>query len=175
MLCGRMSRGTADDMDVLEVRELNINDMKIDLKQTLMKLPINNREELYMLLRNIFQYSHIYYSEWKDIVIDTHVVHEVVNIIRRYESNELQLHGDGVRLLYQLSTVTSNKHAIIQVLSDASVIELLLRLLLEHPIYGICISILDQIVSADSTWFIRLNEICKCLLKYNAVIKINFE
>ena len=119
------------------------------LANVLSTLPVHNRDELYMIIRDILRQSHVYYYDWQDIKVGIQLIGTVVDIIRRYDLNGLQMNGDSLKLLYQLASVSSST-VITASLSDNSVIELILRLLLEHPIYDICICILDIIISSST-------------------------
>lgn len=170
MLCGGMTSSRSNvvnhsniedlriesPVDVVECMEVDIIDMKKDLHAAMAGLATQSRDDLFVTLREILQLSHLYYLDWQHLQVDSALVHTVVDIIRRYESNGLQLHGDAIRLLLKLATSHVHSKVILSTLSDQSVIELLLRLTLEHPVYEICLAVLGVIVAADDFVFSKI-------------------
>jgi hypothetical protein len=154
---------------------------KKDLHEAIASLPFGNAEELFFALRDLFKLSHLYHADWATLSVDTHLIHQVVDSIRRYEANGLQLNGDGVRLLYKvvsggshsnsINNITSNscssprplRPAGLQVLSEHGVIELLLRLTLEHTVRDVCIALLDAVVQQDVAVFAKTCDICESI------------
>lgn len=163
---------------------------KRDLHEAVAALPFGNAEELFYALRDLFKLSHLYHADWAALSVDSHLIHQVVDSIRRYEANGLQLNGDGVRLLYKVvscgsggktssanSSSSEPKDAIatlcpvgIQVLSEHAVIELLLRLALEHTVRDVCIALMESVVQQDASIFTKICDICKYIFVYKARI-----
>lgn len=157
--------------DVVECRESNIMDRKKDLSAVLLRLPTNNHDALMTVLRDILQLSHLYVEDWKELHVDAPLVLRVVDLIRRYESNGLQLHGDGVRLLHKLTLNASSSHSdptVMNALLESPVIELLLRLALEHPVYDTCLEVLRLYIARELPTLIRICEIGTVLTLYIA-------
>ncbi len=153
---------------VVMFAETEITVKKRELKLVLSKIATFNRDELFVTLREILQLSHLYISDWQVLVVDASLVVQVVDIIRRYESNGLQLHGDGVRLLLLLATGPSAEpsRAVVSAMSDPPVVEVLLRLALEHPVYNTCCAIMEVALSRDELVFSRICDMSKyfCVL-----------
>lgn len=130
-------------VDIATPRETNIMALKKDLAQTLSRLPVHNRDLLMVSLNDLLKLSHLYCDDWRRLEIDVPLVSRVVDLIRRYESNGLQLHGDGVRILNKIADHSRGNEDLLMALSEAPVVELLLRLALEHPVYDACLAVLD--------------------------------
>lgn len=145
--------------DLPELKETDIMSLKHDLSQTLSKLPVNNKDLLMVCVNDVLKLSHLYCADWKLLSPDAPLVSRVVDLIRRYESNGLQLHGDGVRLLTRLAEAFALDASVTSALSEPPVVELLLRLALEHPIYPACLAVLDVATAANGMLVKRISEI----------------
>lgn len=163
-----------------ELKEFN------ELNNLLNNLPKNDRIKLCSKLTNIFISEHLYFNEWKNIKINNKIFECVIEIIKKYETNELQLNGYGCLLLNRIiiysnyhlnsencennnnTTLTTNNNNNTtnnnnnNNTDNNNVIELILRILLEHSIYLVCIEILWIEMKRDSNIFLKL---CNIIIK----------
>ena len=157
----RSSEHHSESVAGLEAKDVNILDRKEDLQMVLARLPSHNRDLLMVNIHDVLKLSHLYVEDWKALAVDAALMARVVDVIRRYECNGLQLNGEGVRLLLKIA-IHSNTNSSAQVvasLSDPSVVELLLRLAMEHPVYDNCLAVLDVAIRAEPTLLARVCEI----------------
>jgi hypothetical protein len=134
---------------------LCVEDVKT-LDSILLNFPLHDRGQAFQILKCIRRQAHQYYDKWKTLN-KSDCLNLVIDILRRYEANGLQLGGYGCwffeRLVLEshLMLDTSSKY------SEDSIIELLLRMLLEHDCYTNCISILSASIKLSPP---RFRSIC---------------
>lgn len=104
----------------------------------------NDKMNLFLSLSSLRASSHLYYTQWnhlKDEIPD--LLDQIFDLIRKYEINGLQLHGLGCWLFEKI--IRDSKYQIQQTkYSEEIILEVILRILFEHPIPTICQEILIE-------------------------------
>jgi hypothetical protein len=108
------------------------------------------------LLHPLLISDHLYHSQWEQLENQPQLFDTILHIIIKYEANGLQLHGDGVHLLQRLLSHGNYSFSSSMKFSINQILEILLRILLEHPIYLICLEILWKEMKKDETIFRKL-------------------
>jgi hypothetical protein len=124
---------------------------------------MHNRDALMVCLREVLQLSHLYVADWRALQVEPALIYRVVDLIRRFESNGLQLNGDGIRILHKLAESAAYVPAVMAALADPPVLELLLRLSLEHPVYDACLAVLGLVVAHAPPALVRICEMGRWL------------
>jgi hypothetical protein len=133
------------------------------LQDILSQLPENDRRQLFLTILGVRSAGHVYLNKWNEADVDSSVLDRIVDIVRRYESNGLQLNGYGCWLLERIIVRTSIKISDSAKYSEASILELILRIFLEHPVYNTCVSMLYAIVRRSDGAFTNLCQIGKII------------
>jgi hypothetical protein len=104
--------------------------------------------------------QHIYWHQWMCLKWDVPTLQAVVDIMRRYELNELQFHGKTV---YIASMMLRYGMDASQLPADSMImttlLENILRLILEYPVYHSCFLLLDILVDRFALPVQRIFEI----------------
>lgn len=158
------SERDSESVTCLDLQDVDILTRKEDLQLALARLPSHNRDLLMVNIHEVLKHSHLYEADWKALTVDAALMARVVDIIRRYECHGLQLNGEGVRLLLKIAMHSRDTPQVVASLSDPSVLELLLRLAVEHPVYDNCLAVLDVAIQADPVLLVRVCEIGKMFI-----------
>lgn len=106
--------------------------------------------------------QHLFYNQWVRMHWDHHVLQNIVDVMKRYELNDLQFHGKTVFICLMML-----QHGFdpAQLPSDSSLlddlVETLLRLLVQFPVYNNCFLLLDLLVQRYGMNIRRIFEIGK--------------
>lgn len=125
-----------------------------NLADVLHRLP-GRRDELLRVLHSIDTSQHLYLNQWRDVIIHPDVLTNVESLIRRFELNGLQLHGYGCNLLAKILS-SDISHLDTFQYNYSNLIELLLRILLEHKKYVMITYILSILCHDRPKHFIEL-------------------
>jgi hypothetical protein len=117
----------------------------IDILNAILKgNPINSFKKLLSLTIE----PHLYLDQWKTLDVSVITLEKVIDIVRRYEENGLQLEGKGVWLLLMCLKYCYNPAPTDKLPKDSqiSLVETLIRIALEHSVHLQCTEILQYIV-----------------------------
>ncbi len=103
--------------------------------------PINSFEKIVSLTTE----PHRYLEQWKNLNVDPPTLEKIIDIIRRFEANGLQLEGKGVWVLHMCFKYCYNQEKLSRE-TQISLVETLIRIALEHSVYVQCIEILQFVV-----------------------------
>jgi hypothetical protein len=138
-------------------QNINIDTNYDDLEVILRDLPLNDRALLSTKLTRIYVNGHIYHNQWENFKFQSILLENVVDMVQKYESNGLQLHGHACWILVKLIDISPNllsstRH------SEQIILELILRIIVEHSNHITLITIFRRLVDHDPTKF---SMICK--------------
>lgn len=130
------------------------------LESLINSLSLNNRSSLFEELRNIYRDGHLHHRHWSALK-DTHphLLDTSFDLLRKYESNGLQLHGYGCWLFEQVIVAVGLPLECSEKQTPDQVLEVVLRVLLEHACYARCALVLHSVCSATPEHFSRLCDI----------------
>lgn len=115
----------------------------IDILNVVLKgNPLNSFSKLLSL--NIE--PHTYLRQWKELDITLETIEKVIDIIKRYEANDLQLRGKGVWLLSMCLKYCYHKTEKLPKDSQISLVETLFRITLEQHVHVECVEILQLVL-----------------------------
>lgn len=124
------------------------------LESLITALSLNDRSRLCDELNYINRNGHIYHHQWPALKIShPKLLDTSFDILRKFESNGFQLHGIGcwfferVVVSVGLGIDGSMKQSPVQIL------EMLLRVLLEHPCYHRCVMVFHSLCAATPELF----------------------
>lgn len=155
----------------------------LPLYQLLSTLSPNiTRNDLYFLFHKIIVQGHLYHSQWQNLPLQSQIFDLLIQLIQKYEANGLQLTGYGVMILERLLVEGNCTFTMSSKYSLDTILEVLLRILLEHPIYLLGIQILWNEIKKDSQVYSHLchvliriaDELPHPLLVQNFVALTNF-
>lgn len=115
----------------------------IDILNVVLKgNPLNSFSKLLSL--NIE--PHTYLQQWKELDVALDTIEKVIDIIKRYEANDLQLRGKGVWLLSMCLKYCYHKTEKLPKEAQISLVETLFRITMEQHIHLECVEILQLIL-----------------------------
>lgn len=133
---------TLKNIENMQRNKIKAKDKLIDILNAFLKgNPINSFEKLLSLTSE----QHRYLDQWKKLNVDPQTLEKVVDIIRRFEANGLQLEGKGVWVLLMCFKYCYNGDKLAKE-TQTSLVETLIRIALEHSVYVDCIEILQYVV-----------------------------
>lgn len=115
----------------------------IDILNVVLKgNPLNSFSKLLTL--NIE--PHTYLQQWKDLDVALDTIEKVIDIIKRYEANDLQLRGKGVWLLSMCLKYCYHKTEKLSKEAQISLVETIFRITMEQHIHIECVEILQLVL-----------------------------
>ena len=133
-------------------------------------LPLGNRAELYQQLRHIRRKGHLFHHQWRGLketlpdLVDTSF-----EVLRKYESNGLQLSGQGCWFFEQVVVSVGLSLSCSKKFTEEQMLEMILRVLLEHKTYPSCCHVLFKLCVDEPKHFISICEIGEYYLSYDGV------
>lgn len=126
-------------------------------------LALNDRSVLHDQLRELHRNGHIYHSQWPSLK-ESHpdLVATSFEVLRKYESNGLQLRGYGCWLFERVVVSVGLTLPVTDGNTDSEssrMLEMLLRVLLEHKTISICSLVFWRLCSDDHRCFATLCDI----------------
>lgn len=108
----------------------------------------SNKNYLIQSLTLIRSHEHLYYSQWIEFSKHHSNLFDLTfELLKQYEINGLQLHGLGCWFFYQIFHLSNLNLLHSSKYSKEIIIELLLRILLEHSsVATLCIAIFTEII-----------------------------
>jgi hypothetical protein len=113
----------------------------------------SDKNYLYNTFSLIKSHQHLYHSQWLSLIETIPNLFEIsFELLQRFEINGLQLNGLGCWFFHQIISFSSSSSLLLSSILNSKkyspevIIELLLRILLEHPVSNDCISIFSQIL-----------------------------
>lgn len=134
-----------------------LNDKFENLESLLRNISSTDPTALVSELQKIRVSSHLFFNQWKSLAVDPTLVQKFIDIVQKYESNGLQLYGLGCWVLEKLlklapQLIGSTKY------SETYILELTLRIIVEHTNHNTFISVFSCLVSYKSEF---LRNICQ--------------
>jgi hypothetical protein len=123
------------------------------LISVLRKLSCDSKNTLFQNLKDLHDFSHIYHNQWKDLVVEDNIIEKSFDIVRRYEANGLQLDGYGCWLLEKVFATARHRITDCHRYPPSDILELVLRIMLEHKVYLGMKNALVEIVSTSPDLF----------------------
>ena len=137
----------------------SIPEDKDSLETIIDTLSLNDRSTLYDQLRNIFCNGHMYHHQWQALgSTHPHILDTSFEILRKFESNGLQLHGYGCWFFEQVIVSVQQPLHSSQNMTEEQMLEMILRVLLEHNSFLSCVQIISKLCSDELKYF---NNICE--------------
>ena len=107
---------------------------------------VESRQKIVNTLSSICVQGHYYHAQWKALTaVDPQLVDVMVVIVKRYEANGLQLNGLGIWLFDMISQYCWQDESVVEKMTQTSVIDILLRVGLEHRVHMTCFRIMRSI------------------------------
>mmetsp|Transcript_22438 Transcript_22438/g.32725 ORF Transcript_22438/g.32725 Transcript_22438/m.32725 type:complete len:1238 (+) Transcript_22438:101-3814(+) len=122
-------------------------------------LPVNDRPSLFHTLQGIHRQSHIYHNQWSLFEPDPELLERAIDLMRRYEANGLQLNGYGCWLFERIVVASRHRLDSSLVYPEDSILNLVLRILLEHTTHVSCVLILHEAIRQNPESFKKLCDI----------------
>eukprot|EP00603_Paraphysomonas_imperforata_P015397 CAMPEP_0114478772 /NCGR_PEP_ID=MMETSP0104-20121206/16173_1 /TAXON_ID=37642 ORGANISM="Paraphysomonas imperforata, Strain PA2" /NCGR_SAMPLE_ID=MMETSP0104 /ASSEMBLY_ACC=CAM_ASM_000202 /LENGTH=1399 /DNA_ID=CAMNT_0001654005 /DNA_START=55 /DNA_END=4255 /DNA_ORIENTATION=- len=130
------------------------------LESMIDSLTLKDRSSLYIELRNIYRNGHFYHHEWPTLKTShPHLFDTSFDLLRKFESNGLQLHGYGCWFFQQVVVSVGLHMDDSDKVKTNQVLEVVLRVLLEHSCYTRCVQIFHTLCESQPERFGRLCEI----------------
>ena len=127
------------------------------LNSILNNLPVSTRNDLFDILKSLHDSSHIYHNQWGALHPNDGFIEKSYELVRRYESNGLQLDGYGCWLFEKVLVRARHRISECTRYPPSDILELTLRIMLEHKCFLSCKNILVEVVADSAALF---KEIC---------------
>jgi hypothetical protein len=120
----------------------------MSLQDILKSLPIKDKSLLYSQLGLLNKDTLKFYKQWEELDVAKSVIENIIKICQKYDASSLQLNGLSIWLLEMLCISSITKNITIEIISQKSTMEMLLRIGLEHnrPC-NTCFSLLNMCIS----------------------------
>ena len=123
-------------------------------------LSLNDRALLYGELRDLYSNGHVHHHQWPPLLTShPHLLDTAFEILRKYESNGLQLHGYGCWFFERVVVSAGHSLSSSQKMTADQMLEMILRVLLEHKTYASCSQILSKLCADEPKYFRSICEI----------------
>jgi len=128
---------------------------EVELKG-LLTLALTDRISIYLFIRKLREDAHKHYRDFGLFSTNTEILNRLIDIVRTYEMNDLQLNGHSVWLLSHLASRSQNQDSspdTIAYFSNRSILDTLIRLSLEQPVYSYCHNLFNQLIDNNQELF----------------------
>ena len=126
---------------------LEVQQKERNLCTVLNNLQLDRRDQLFVALKSMRNSSHIYHIQWKELDPNDCFIEKSYDMVRRYEANGLQLDGFGCWLFEKVLVGAKHRISSCTRYPPSDILELILRIMLEHKAYLTCRNILTEVVS----------------------------
>lgn len=131
-----------------------------DLATIINTLSLNDRALLHSELRGLHSNGHIYHHQWQPLLMSHPCLLDTsFEILRKYESNGLQLHGYGCWFFERVVVSVGHPLSSSQKMTAEQMLEMILRVLLEHKTFASCNQILAKLCDDEPKYFGKICEI----------------
>jgi hypothetical protein len=119
----------------------------IDLVTVIERFTNQDPKETFPIIHQISVQQHLFWAQWAQTNWKINVINAVIDIMRRYELNELQFHGKTIYIVTMMLKygIDSQKFA-----EDRQgmrhLIEATLRIFLQYHVYHSCILLLELLI-----------------------------
>lgn len=136
------------------------DDREKNLPAIIDTLSLNDRALLYAELRDLHSNGHFYHHQWRPLrASHPELLDLSFEILRKYESNGLQLHGYGCWFFEQVVVSVGLPLSSSQKMSPDQMLEMILRVLLEHRTFLSCSQVLTKLCTDEPKYFESICEI----------------
>lgn len=126
----------------------------VGLGALISSLSLNNRANLIEQLGHIRRNGHVYHCQWKQLKKShPHLLDTSFDILRKFESNGLQLSGHGCWFFEQVVVSVGLTLKSSLKFGEDQMLEMILRVFLEHKTFSNCCQVLSRLCIDDPTYF----------------------
>ena len=135
-----------ESLHIVQQRERN-------LFAILKNLQLERKDQLFAALKSVHDSSHLYHAQWRELDPRDHFIEKSYDMVRRYEANGLQLDGYGCWLFKKILVGAKHRLSDCARYPASDILELIMRIMLEHKTYLTCRIILTEVVAHSPPLF----------------------